>query len=296
MLSVASLYLRWWLFTEQEKILEKRVTLAKENKRVVVRRKKARLAEKVDVLRSEQALQRALSGVAECRTKTAGAVAELSLMTGLKGLSARKPTALEPEKQSSTSTGDGWIDETRRLDLLRNVKARLRLKVEAEQERLKPELALIMRAGVRREDFRYTDDRSEGEFNPDGFAGLAFSLPLDRSAQRSGIESALIGERIVDEEIRETRLSLASSMARVQAELRSLHELIKVKDRQLSIASQRSREELKMFKLGRTLLNFVIQSQDDVQQAKMERLEVMGKVTQLELERLALMDLLGGRR
>ena len=68
-----------------------------------------------------------------------------------------------------------------------------------------------------------------------------------------------------------------------------------MKERQLLVASQRAREEGKLFKLGRTLLNFVIQSQDEVQQAKMERLEVVGRLAQLEIERLALMDLFAAR-
>ena len=96
----------------------------------------------------------------------------------------------------------------------------------------------------------------------------------------------------MDEEISETSVALTASMARINAELEALSELIKVKDRQLNIAAQRSREELKMFRLGRTLLNFVIQSQDEVQEAKMERLEVVGRIVQLKVERLALMDLL----
>ena len=294
MLSVASLYLRWWLLTEQEEILGKRVALARENKRVVVKRKRARLAEKVDVLRSEQALQRALGGLAECQSKLAGTTAELQLLTGLGSLSLKKPAplALKPEVLSTETAI--WTDETRRLSLLKTIKTRLQLQVKVEEERFKPDLALVMRAGIRREDFRYTDEASEGEFNPDGFAGLMLNVPLDRSSASSAIESARIGERIVNEEIREARLSLVSAMARIEAEVQALQVLIEVKDRQLSIATQRSSEEQKMFKLGRTLLNFVIESQDEVQQAKMERLEVVGKLKQLELERLALMDSLVG--
>ena len=292
MLSVSALYVKWWILSEQEKILEKRLELAKENKRVVVRRQRARLAERVDVLRSEQALQRALGGLADCRTRIAGTVAELALLTGISELAKRKPTPIQLESELPTLAADAWVGQTRRIGILENLKARLQLKVEAEEERLKPELAVIMRAGVRREDFRYTDEGSEGEFNPDGFAGVALSIPLDRSFQRSGIESAVIGQRILDEEIRETAVGLTATMARINAELAALDDLIQVKDRQLNVAVQRSREELKMFKLGRTLLNFVIQSQDEVQQAKMERLEVVGRLSQLKVERLALMDLL----
>ena len=135
----------------------------------------------------------------------------------------------------------------------------------------------------------------KGEFNPDAFAGVTFSVPLDRSFVRTGIESVMVGQRIIDEEIRAQRLELISKKARIDSERESLTALVKVKDRQLSVASQRAREEGKLFKLGRTLLNFVIQSQDEVQQAKMERLEVVGRLAQLEIERLALMDLFVAR-
>ena len=124
---------------------------------------------------------------------------------------------------------------------------------------------------------------------------VTFSVPLDRSFVRTGIESVMVGQRIIDEEIRAQRLELISKKARIDSERESLTALVKVKDRQLSVASQRAREEGKLFKLGRTLLNFVIQSQDEVQQAKMERLEVVGRLAQLEIERLALMDLFVAR-
>ena len=111
---------------------------------------------------------------------------------------------------------------------------------------------------------------------------VTFSVPLDRSFVRTGIESVMVGQRIIDEEIRAQRLELISKKARIDSERESLTALVKVKDRQLSVASRRAREEGKLFKLGRTLLNFVIQSQDEVQQAKMERLEVVGRLAQLE--------------
>ena len=295
MVSVAALFVQWWLLSEQEKILLKRVNLAKENRRLVSKRQRARLAERVDVLRSEQALERARSGLAECRWRASGIVAELQTVLGLDNLAKKAPQAISPEEPAAMQDDATWVMETRRLSILNNLKTRLQLKVSAEEERLKPELALVMRAGVKREDFRYTDDASEGEFNPDAFAGVTFSVPLDRSFVQTGIESVMVGQRIVDEEIRAQRLELISKKARIDSERDSLTALVAVKDRQLSVASQRAREEAKLFKLGRTLLNFVIQSQDDVQQAKMERLEVVGRLAQLEIERLALMDLLVAR-
>ena len=75
-----------------------------------------------------------------------------------------------------------WVMETRRLSILNNLKTRLQLKVSAEEERLKPELALVMRAGVKREDFRYTDDASEGGLIL-MFAGVTFSVPLTSFVQ-----------------------------------------------------------------------------------------------------------------
>ena len=293
MVSVAGLYVRWWLLNEQEKILLKRVDLAKENRRLVSKRQRARLAERVDVLRSEQALERARSGLAECRWRASGVVAELQTILGITNLVDRAPQAIVPQAPAETEEKVDWVLQTRRLNILNTLRTRLQLQVSAEQERLKPELALVMRAGLKREDFRYTDDGSEGEFNPDAFAGVTFSVPLDRSFVRTGIESVMVGQRIIDEEIRAIRLELTSQKARIDSERQSLNALVKVKDRQLSVASQRAREEGKLFKLGRTLLNFVIQSQDEVQQAKMERLEVIGRLMQLEIERLALMDLFG---
>ena len=189
----------------------------------------------------------------------------------------------------------GWVMETRRLSILNNLKTRLQLKVSAEEERLKPELALVMRAGSNEKIFVTPMMHRKVSLTPDAFAGVTFSVPLDRSFVRTGIESVMVGQRIIDEEIRAQRLELISKKARIDSERDSLTALVAVKDRQLSVASQRAREEGKLFKLGRTLLNFVIQSQDEVQQAKMERLEVVGRLAQLEIERLALMDLFVAR-
>lgn len=292
MLSVSMLYVEWWLSVEQIKLLEKRLELAGESKRVVVKRQRARLAERVDVLRSEQAVQRALGGLAEYRARQAGIVAELESILGIQGLMQRVPERVMLKPSHASEQASDWIEQTRRLRLLTNLRARLQLQVDAAQERLKPELALIMRAGLKREDFRYTDDGQEGEFNPDAFAGIAFSVPLDRSSQRHRIESASLGQRVIDEEMRVQRLELSSEMARMNAESTALENLLKVKERQLAIAGERAKEEAKMFKLGRTLLNFVIESQDQVQQAKMERLEVLGRIARLKVRRLAVMDLL----
>ena len=100
-----------------------------------------------------------------------GIVAELQTILGLDNLAEKVPQAISPEQPGAVEGDAGWVMATRRLSILNNLKTRLQLKVSAEEERLKPELALVMRAGLKREDFRYTDDASEGEFNPDAFAG-----------------------------------------------------------------------------------------------------------------------------
>ena len=122
MVSVAALYVQWWTLSEQEKILLKRVNLAKENRRLVSKRQRARLAERVDVLRSEQALERARSGLAECRWRASGIVAELQTVLGLDNLAEKVPQAISPEEPGAARDDATWVMETRRLSILNNLK------------------------------------------------------------------------------------------------------------------------------------------------------------------------------
>ncbi len=293
--AVASRYVQWWFLTEQREIVGKRVQLATENLRLVQKRQRARLAEKVDVLRAQQAVQLANGGLSEVRVKIDATVSELEVILGL-SLEGRQPASVysyREEGLQSRASQDNWMDPLGRIRALESLKRRMGLQIDAQRELAKPELALVLSAGVKREDFRYTDDTSEGEFNPDAFAGLVLSYPLGEDPSNAMIENASIAERVVDEELREQKVMLRSLRARIDAESAALRELLKVKERQLQIASQRYREERKMFRLGRTLLNFVIESQDQVQEAKMERLDVRARLALLRIERLALFDLLG---
>ena len=72
-----------------------------------------------------------------------------------------------------------------------------------------------------------------------------------------------------------------------------MDDLLKVKEGQVRIATQRYKEEKKLFRLGRTLLNFVIESQDQVQEAKMDVLDVRARLALIRIEKLALFDLIG---
>ena len=110
MVSVAALYVQWWVLSEQEQILIRRVSLAKENRRLVSKRQRARLAERVDVLRSEQALERARSGLAECRWRASGIVAELQTILGLDNLAEKVPQAISPEQPGAVEGDAGWGD------------------------------------------------------------------------------------------------------------------------------------------------------------------------------------------
>ena len=103
----------------------------------------------------------------------------------------------------------------------------------------------------------------------DTFVGLQFSLPLGNRTAKSQITKTDLRTTQLKKQLLDLSLTLTSALANLHIQINELEEVLKLDIEQIESAKVKTREELKLYDLGRGELTFVIQSQDSEQNAKL---------------------------
>jgi len=284
-------FLDWVLYTEQIRISKERLRLAEQQLGQVERRREANLVDKVDVLRSEDAVRIVKQNILLLESLWKAKQAELATISRNEALYDAAPAfdiystgALEPLDEVLS----GAVEDTRTLRALRTVEERLVQQRKGLENAARPELDLTVSAGL------IEGDNSFGESltfdKPDITVGLLFVYPLGNRTAKADVEKVDLQIRRLENDIRNTRLELEAAARNLYIQIREIEKVLELNREQIESSGRKTEEETRLYNQGRSQLTFVIQSRDGEENSKLIYAENAVLYHKLLLQYTALMD------
>ena len=135
------------------------------------------------------------------------------------------------------------------------------------EEMLKPDLSLIAYFNTKEMD----DNVAKALLmdKPDLTVGLQFNYPLQNRTAKSQIDRTDAQVLQLEHQTADIRLKLASTLTNLHILMSELRNVLDLNVEQIASAERRTQEELRLYNQGRGNLTFVIQSQDNEQNAQL---------------------------
>jgi len=267
---IGNKYLDWVLYEEQLKIARERLNLAERQLEQSTAKYEANLIDKVDVLRSEDAVRKARQNMVLIESRIAAQKTELAVLTRNDSIVEMKPDyelyGLRDFMNIET-VYDEALKRSRIINALKIRKNQLEKGLQGFEETGKPTLDFNLGIGLKGGDDRF--DESLSLDKPDLMASLLFIKFLGNTAARSDITRTDLQIEQIQYEIEKTALGLESSIARLMIQLNELEKVLELNRDEIESAHERTVEEIELYNQGRSDLSFVIQSQDNEQNARL---------------------------
>lgn len=268
--SVAGKFLDWVLLTEQKQIIQDRLRLSEEELTRTKKKREANLVDEVDVIRAGDAVRIAKRNQVLIGSRWKALQAELAVLTMNSEIFDDSPefdlnifVELMPLETAST-----YLNVNSRLIRVLNVRLdQLQYARKGFEETLKPDLSLVAQVITKNLDEGFGESLNMDKL--DTYVGLQFSLPLGNRTAKSQITKTDLRTTQLKKQLLDLSLTLTSALANLHIQINELEEVLKLDIEQIESAKVKTREELKLYDLGRGELTFVIQSQDSEQNAKL---------------------------
>ncbi|MBT5855112.1 TolC family protein [bacterium] len=268
---VASLshhYLDWAFLESQKEIADKRFDLAKKAEQQTRNQLKANLVDKVDLLRSQDAVRIAEQRVLLLRSQLIAKRTQLATQTNTKTVSNGYPSLdLYQRNTNLPHPNTITIKAVRSIQLMDKQKAMLIRQRTYVEDLDKPNVTLDISHKIADGDTAYS--QSTDYSNTDQSLSLNVSKPFFASETKNKRQS-------LNTQIRQLEYQTQSEILRVQSMAKNLYiqitELERIMDlnqTQITFAKEKTKEELRFYNQGRSQLAFVIQSQDNEQNAQL---------------------------
>ena len=282
------LFLDWALLEAEYKITNDRLNLIKKELAVTRRKYKASFSLKVDLITQETAesdLQLALlfkkSELADVREQLAALFQDKSFLN-----SETPEINIYSLDFSVQENLENYLKKNSRvLKMIDYQKQQNQRKQKTYQNKKQIQLDLSLSAFQQDEK---TDSTSGAASNYQ--IGLQFSLPLGNTQAKSQlVESSLQLQQLnysYDSEFR----NLLASLRGLEARFKILVDTLVLNTNQISLASQRTTEETRRYRLGHGSSALVLQAQDNEQSAKIGYAQIAVSYQKIALQYLALLD------
>jgi outer membrane protein TolC len=291
LLEMGTRFLDWVLLEKQVDIAKARLNIAEEQLEEIQRRRKANLVDKVDVLRSEDAVRIAEYRVLLLESQWKAKQAELATIASSEEIYSQTPefklfdlAELPPIEESVDRLRTG----ARALRVLRTLREQLAVQRGSLNNLGKAQLDLNLSAVLQDGDPEFGSSFS---FNHTDYAiGLLFTYPLGNTTVNADKQSLDLQIRQFTEELKNVELELEASIRALHIQIKQLEDVMDLNRRQLELARDKTEEETKMYNQGRSLLTFVIQSLDSEENSRLIYAESAAVYHSLVLQYQALMD------
>jgi len=291
LLNIGVDFLDWVFLDEQLNINKERLELAEKELETSKEKFDARLVDKVDVLRQEDAQRIAKQNVVLAQSHWSAKQTELAVL--VPSLSIQKS---QPQFDIYGLVKLGDIDQTinqlnsksRTLKTFEIVANQLKLKKDGFSNQGKPQLDLNLGSVLMEDDESY--GKSFGIDNPSLYAGLMFQYPLGGHTSKSNIRKTEIEILQLNAEKQNVFLELESSIRSLFIQIDDMEQVLALNQNQIKSARERTAEELKVYKQGRGDMTFVIQSQDNEANARFTYLKNSVTYHKLILQYKSLLD------
>jgi outer membrane protein TolC len=289
--SAAVKFLQWAFLTEQKRIIQERLGLSEEELDRTQRKRQANLIDQSDVIRAEDAVRIWKQSLALIESQWLSLQAELATLTQddrlyemtpeLDLYALERPVALDEAAAQMKAS-------SRLLKMLGIRMLQLEYSRLGYEEASKPELSIVTSLSAK------SADESLGESlvldKPDATIGLQYRVPIGNRSAKSRISRIDLEIERLQREIDNVTLTLISAHANLYIQGRELEKVLALNLEQIESARRRTEEEIRLYGQGRGELTFVIQSQDNEQNAKLTYAQNALTYQLLALERQALMD------
>jgi outer membrane protein TolC len=184
-----------------------------------------------------------------------------------------------------------YYDALERSRVLKALKIRLQQLESGREgfvETKRPDLNLGLGVGIKGGDPKF--DESLTLDKPDFFASLIFTKPIGNTAAQADIARSELQIRQLQFEIDKYSLDLKSSLSSLLIQLTELEKVLELNRREIESAGLKTEEEIKLYNQGRGDLSFVIQSQDNEENARLVYAENAANYQKLVLSYKELTD------
>jgi len=288
---LADKYLDWILQTELLRINNKRLSISETEYKRTKRKRSNNLVPKVDVIRSKHAVLRTKQSLQKVKADLASILADLSVLSQNQNL-----LNLTPEYQiydiktlpSKTKVNQSIANNSRLVNSFQLRLDQIDNQLRGLHNDKKPELDLIVGAGLLGNDSGFGDAASIN--NPQYSVALNFSYPLGNRNAKANIDQSHLQKMQLEEGKNDLILTLQAAAAAILERLSQLEKSLELDKAQIESSKLKTREELKRYNQGRSELTFVLQSQDQEQQAEISYAITAITYHKIYLRYRALMD------
>lgn len=263
-------FLHWTLLSEQKRITNNRLQLAREEQAQIKRKRAANVVKEVDLIRAEDSVRVAKQNVTLIGSELQATRAALAVTANSPELREKTPVLdlYQVEILPPYSEALAQLKEHSRLIRMLQVgKQQLQHQRHGLVEKRKAQLNLDLRAGLRSDEENFDDSFSVNQ--PDASASLLYSYPIGNRTARTDLSKSEIEIRRIDEDIKNISIQLESSLQDLMIQLRELERVLVLNREQIASARRKTKEELDLYNQGRSELTFVIQSRDNQQDAQL---------------------------
>ncbi|MCH7673371.1 TolC family protein [candidate division KSB1 bacterium] len=268
--TLAGKFLDWVFFMEQIKIVTERSKLSEEELARTERKRAANLVDQVDVIRAEDAVRISKQNLVLVESQLKAVRAELAVLSQSSELNTAEPEfdLYGVIELPSLETATGQVKENSRL--IKAIDFRVQqigYSRKGFEETLKPDLSLVAQFNTKSIDTAL--GKSFVLDKPDWVVGLQFRVPLQNRTAKSQVAKTDLQLKQIQEQLHEISLDLESAVTNIYIQITELERVLTLNQEQIQSAKERTEEELKLYNQGRGELTFVIQSQDNEQNAKL---------------------------
>jgi len=270
LLNMGISFLDWVFLDEQLLINKERLELAEKELITSKEKYNARLIDKVDVLRQEDAQRIAEQNVVYSHSQWLAKQTELAVLVPSSKIHESKPQFdiyRLVELDNIEETISRLNDESRIIKAFEVIENQLNLKIEGFINQGKAQLDLNLSSALIEDDESYS--KSYGIDNPSLYAGFKFTYPLGSHTSKSDVKRTEIEMMQLKADKQNTFIELESSIRSLLIQIEELEKVLELNQNQIESARERTTEELKVYKQGRGDMTFVIQSQDNEANARL---------------------------
>ncbi|KAA3608845.1 MAG: TolC family protein [Calditrichaeota bacterium] len=290
--SAASKYLEWVHLSEQVKIIEERLRLNEKELQRIKKKRAANLINQIDVIRAQDVVSRWKQNLVLVESQWLGLRAELAELSQDEKIMKMQPeyNIYETVEIPSTTEAKNMLKNNSRLVQLYNTRLeQLNHSRLAFKETMKPDLSAFAQINTKNLDESMAESFIMDK--PSAIVGLQFSLALDNRTAKSKIKKTDLQTMQLKKQRDDLIISLSGAAANLNVRILQLEKVLDLNQWQIKSAKERTAEEIKLYNQGRGDFTFVIQSQDNEQNAKFTYASNALTYHKLLLEYNSLMDM-----
>lgn len=287
----ATLFINWAYAIEQADIYQQRLELAEEQLGTTNRMYRSNLVDKLDVLRSEDAIRTARQAIFEYESLAESIQAVLATLSDSDAIYDDKPDfdfyefVELPSAAGAAARGKA---NTRLKKPLLLLIEQLRYQNTAFGEREKATLDLFLEAGVFGPEDAFVD--SLKVIHPQATIGLSYSPATGLEGLEAEREYINTQIRQLEKEIEAIEKAVETNVTSLLIQAIELEKIIDLSRQLIESAEEKASEEERLYNQGRNMLTNVIQSRDSVQAQKAKLVDDFARYHRLIIQYRAFMD------